>query len=460
MRQRDREAVTQTDPQELFFGASRDPYSGADDDSDDGMFLGPAGTEWSYEDDGDDDPRSGGGRHARGAGDHPSGPFPVVPDRGTRDERSRHSRRRRNRGLAVVVSVLLIALIVAVGWFAVRPIWHYFHPSDYSGQGSGSVQVVVHPGDSAEQIGQTLQADGVVASVRAFTDAAKNDSASVNIQPGSYVLHRHMSAHDALTMLLSSSSRTNSDDVVVPEGATVVDVVARLTAPRCTATSPPGATCGLGLSKNDVEAAMHHVAGLGLPTDYTADGKMPASVEGFLFPATYPFDAKTGAAAALGQMIAKFTDEVRATNFTASARALHITPYQELIIASIAQSEAKFPQDMPKVARVILNRLHAGKPLQVDATSAYACKLQGLDASKCIYAAAKGPYNTYDHAGLPPTPIGNPGVAALNAAAHPAKGSWLYYVNGDAAGHLAFFRSEAAFGRAVTKCQNRGWCPK
>jgi UPF0755 protein len=156
-------------------------------------------------------------------------------------------------------------------------------------------------------------------------------------------------------------------------------------------------------------------------------------------------------------MVAAFVDQVRTSGFTADARTLHITPYQALIIASIAQSEAYFPEDMPKVARVILNRLAAHKPLQIDATSAYAAKLRGLDPTKVIYASVDGPYNTYAHAGLPPTPISNPGAAALAAAVHPASGNWMYYVNDDAAGHLFFTNDENAFAAAVAKCKANNW---
>lgn len=458
MRQRNREAAgPAADPHDLLFG---DDFPGDDlpDDIgylDDAGYYGRAGGP------------AGAGRH-RGNGhdgpmadlhpDHPSGPQPVV--RGTRLERSRaarHGRRGRNRGLLAVVAVVMVALIGGVGWFAVRPIWGYFHPSDYSGMGTGSVQVVVHPGDSAAQIGQTLVNDSVVASVRAFTDAANNDVNALNIQPGSYVLHQHMSAQNALNLLLSPSSRINSD-VVIPEGATIIDVERRLTAPRCTATSNPGTTCGLGLSRAQVLAALEHVGALGLPTDYTDGGKTPPSAEGFLYPATYPFDDKTSAAAALGQMTSSFTEEVRKIDFTSRAKALGLTPYQGLIVASIAQAEAKYPADMAKVARVILNRLAQHRNLQIDATSAYAAKLKGLDPAKQIYAQTAGPYNTYTHAGLPPTPIGNPGQEALDAAAHPVKGNWLYYVNGDAAGHLAFFHSESRFAKAVQKCRAHGWC--
>jgi UPF0755 protein len=157
-------------------------------------------------------------------------------------------------------------------------------------------------------------------------------------------------------------------------------------------------------------------------------------------------------------MTSAFTDEVRKIDFTSRAKALGFTPYQALIIASIAQGEAKYPADMAKVARVILNRLAAHRDLQIDAISAYAAKLKGLDPTKQIYATTKGPYNSYTNPGLPPTPIDNPGQAALNAAAHPAKGNWLYYVNGDAAGHLAFFSSESQWEKAVQRCRAHGWC--
>lgn len=455
MRQRNREAVSTSDPHHLLFGEDL-----TDDDLDRDHDL-----DGDHDLDRDGEYADGGYRGAHTAAlanrddsEYPSAAQPEWPDtERERSSRGRHSRRRRNRGLIAVVAIILVGLIAGVGWFAVRPIWGYFHPSDYSGMGTGSVQIVVHPGDTAEQIGQTLVSDGVVASVRAFTDAADNDADAANIQPGSYLLHRHMAAQDALNLLLRPSSRINSD-VVIPEGATVVDVEKRLTAPPCTARSAPGSMCGLGLPRAQVLAALEHVGGLGLPTDYTDGGKTPPSAEGFLYPATYPFDDKTSAAAALGQMTSAFTEEVRKIGFTSRAKALGLTPYQGLIVASIAQSEAKYPADMAKVARVVLNRLAQHRNLQIDATSVYAAKLQGLDPTKQIHAQAKGPYNTYTHPGLPPTPISNPGEAALNAVAHPAKGNWLYYVNGDAAGHLAFFHSQSRFAKAVQTCRAHGWC--
>jgi UPF0755 protein len=423
VRHGDRESATDSDPHSLLFGPS-----------DDESFFGT--------------------EH----GDEHTGPLPRV-QRVTRSEqraeRGHHAARRRNRRVLLIMSVLLVAVVAVATWLVVLPIYHYLNPSDYSGSGNGTVIVEVKANDGADAIGATLHDKGVVASVRAFTDAAKDNPRSKNIQPGSYKMRKHMSAKNALALLLDPASRVNSD-VVVTEGATAADVFMRLTAPPCTDSSKVTG-CGPGLDKAAVTKALENVKAIGLPTDFTVAGKTPPSVEGFLYPATYYFPENTNPTAALQAMVTEFTDQARTTNFTAQAKALHITPYQELIIASIAQAEAKYPEDYGKVARVILNRIAANRPLQIDATSAYAAKLAGLDPTKVIYSEQSGPYNTYKHDGLPPTPIGNPGADAMAGAAKPDNGNWLYYVNGDKDGHLFFTNSEAAFERAKHTCAVKGW---
>jgi UPF0755 protein len=373
-----------------------------------------------------------------------------------RAERGRHATRRRNRRVLLILAGVIVVVVAVATWLVVLPIYHYFNPADYSGSGTGTVIVEVRANDGAGDIGSTLHDKGVVASVRAFTNAAKDDPRSASIQPGSYKLRKHMSAKSALALLLNPQSRVNSD-VVVTEGATTLDVVKRLTAPPCPDNAPSSAICGPGLNKAAVEQAMRDVKAIGLPTDFTVGGKTPTSVEGFLYPATYYFPANTSPSAALQQMVTQFTDQARSTNFTAQAKALHITPYQELIIASMAQAEAKYPEDFGKVARVILNRLAAHRLLQVDATSVYGARLQGIDLTKVNHSDVPGPYNTYKHYGLPPTPISNPGADAMDGAAHPDKGNWLYYVNGDKDGHLFFTNSETEFAKAVERCRANHW---
>jgi UPF0755 protein len=351
--------------------------------------------------------------------------------------------------------VLSVALVLIVGLAAVflgPPIYHHFNPADYSGNGSGSVAIEVHPNDSAQDIGDELHSKGVVASASAFVDAAKSDKRSSSIQPGSYTMTKHISGKKALQELLNPDNK--APGVLIAEGQTTLDVEETLTRARCTAASPQTARCGLGLPRADITAALKNVDQLGLPTEY---GK-PTSAEGFLYPRTYTLDSNSTATDALTEMVGRFVDEVRAIGFTADAKALKLTPYQALIIASIAQREAKFPEDMAKVARVILNRIAQNIPLKIDATTIYGAELNGVaDTSKIDYATYDTPYNTYLHPGLTPTPISNPGADAMTGAVHPAAGNWLYYVNGDAEGHLYFTNSETAFQNAVARCQQNNW---
>ena len=162
--------------------------------------------------------------------------------------------------MRTVTATVLVAVVGVSAWLVGVPIYRYFHPADYSGSGTGSVVVTVHANDGASQIGTTLQKAGVVASQQAFVDQAKKNSRSQNLQPGSYTRHRHMSAASALALMLSPVSRLNSD-VVVTEGATVVDVARRLTAKPCAAGTKTGTVCGLGLDPAAVAKAATCILG-------------------------------------------------------------------------------------------------------------------------------------------------------------------------------------------------------
>lgn len=379
------------------------------------------------------------------SGDH-GDERPTPHGRHSRVENVRiHQRRRRSKRALWALSIVGVIVVAVSAWLIVPKVTALVHPPDYSGSGTGSVTVSVQQGDTASDIAARLHKAAVVKSDRAFVDAARNNPKSQNIQPGTYVLHQHMSASSALRLLLDPSARSAAGDVVVTEGATSFDVQKRLTQV-------------LGADKEGVVSkAISDVAALGIPLGYGPDSGTPASVEGFLYPATYSIDPTESPQSALQKMTSRFADADRSSGFAADAKKLGISPYQALIIASIAQSEAKYPEDMAKVARVILNRIADGRPLQIDATSAYAAKTQGLDPTKIVFATIDSPYNTYTHAGLPPTPISNPGADALTAAVHPANGDWLYYVNSDSAGHLFFTASESAFQQAADKCRVHQW---
>jgi cell division protein YceG involved in septum cleavage len=175
-----------------------------------------------------------------------------------------------------------------------------------------------------------------------------------------------------------------------------------------------------------------------------------SDLEGFLFPATYDMTVGEPVSRLVEEQLVAFRE-----NFTESqvarARALHVTPYELLIVASMVEREAQIPGDRAKIAAVIYNRLREGVPLGIDAAIYYAVEQQqGVATYTKELTEAQlhidSPYNTRTHTGLPPTPISNPGDASIHAAAYPAHVSYLYYVAGaDGCGEQVFSDTQSAF---------------
>ncbi|HXB16263.1 MAG TPA: endolytic transglycosylase MltG [Solirubrobacteraceae bacterium] len=191
------------------------------------------------------------------------------------------------------------------------------------------------------------------------------------------------------------------------------------------------------------------------PAQYGAPRSTP-DLEGFLFPATYDIDKGAPASRLVEEQLTAFQENF-APEYAARAKALGLTPYQLLIVASMIEREAQVPSDRAKVAAVIYNRLKAGTPIGIDATIYYAVEngqniptyTKELTSSQL---AIDSPYNTRIRKGLPPTPISNPGVASIQAAAHPAHASYLYYVAGaDGCGEQVFSTTEAKFNEDVAR---------
>jgi UPF0755 protein len=171
-------------------------------------------------------------------------------------------------------------------------------------------------------------------------------------------------------------------------------------------------------------------------------GKHP--LEGFLFPATYDFTVRTTSAQLAKRQLQAFQRNWSQLNLK-YARSKNLTPYDVLIIASMVEKEAVAPDERPKIARVIYNRLHARMTLGIDATIRYGLHVPGTESLRESQLHSDNPYNTRTHAGLPPTPIANPGLASLQAAAHPVEGDWLYFVRKPDRIHHFFTASERAF---------------
>jgi peptidoglycan lytic transglycosylase G len=351
-------------------------------------------------------------------------PPPPVRSAGKRTRRaglpggggSRHTRARIGALLALVAAAFAV-------WFLAS----LFQP--FAGTERGSVIVDIPKGSSASKIGSVLAHDGVVASgfffdVRALVEGKRGD-----LHSGRFQMRRDMSYAAAISALSKPPPARITVRVTIPEGETRVQI----------------AQVAAGEDLGGSYLAASRRSGLLDPRRYGAPRSTP-SLEGFLFPATYELYAGTPVRSLVAEQLAAFQEnfgplEVR------RARALHLSAYQLLIVASMVEREALLAHDRPLVAAVIYNRLRLGMALGIDATIRYALN----DYTHPLTEAQlriDSPYNTRTHHGLPPTPISNPGVASIQAAAHPAHVPYLYYVDGaDGCGELVFSTSSAQFER-------------
>ncbi|MDH6575912.1 endolytic transglycosylase MltG [Kitasatospora sp. MAP5-34] len=316
---------------------------------------------------------------------------------------------RRNRGACLGVALLLMGGVTGAGYWGYGFYQQHFGPPpDYKGDGTGSVSVEIKAGPG-EQMGATLQASDVVKSVKAFVDAFSNNPKANSIQPGSYTLHHQMSAVAAVQELVDSNG---GNALVIPEGKKAVDIYTMI-------------DNKLKLQKGATAAAAASQLGtLGLP-DY-AQGNL----EGFLFPARYSVTDGMKPEAMLKQMVAMAVQHYQQLNLDGGAKSIGLANgYQVIIEASILQAEGNNDTDFGKIARVLSNRLNTqatqGK-LQLDTTLQY--KLGRTNFTKAEKDGDKSPYNTYYSKGLPPTPISNPGDAAIQAVLNPTPGDWVYFV--------------------------------
>jgi UPF0755 protein len=222
--------------------------------------------------------------------------------------------------------------------------------------------------------------------------------------------------------------------IVFPEGFTRLDMADRVKSVAQIAAHERGRTPRL-----NERAYLAATAGKRLVPGF---GRRP--LEGFLFPATYQFTARTTSAQLATEQLKAFRKTWGTINL-AYARSKNLTPYDVLTIASMIEKEAVAPEERPKIARVIYNRLHHGMTLGIDATIRYAFRVPGTESLRESQLNSDNPYNTRKRLGLPPTPIANPGLASIQAAAHPVAGDWLYFVRKPDKVHHFFTASEREF---------------
>jgi uncharacterized YceG family protein len=210
--------------------------------------------------------------------------------------------------------------------------------------------------------------------------------------------------------------------IIFPEGFTREQMAARIGEVNQIAEERRGLTPTLSPDEYLVETRRSR-----LPAEFGAEGKRPRSLEGFLFPATYEFTERTTSKQLVDLQLAAF-DEAWTQVDLAYAAERNLTPYDVLVIASMIEGEVGVAKERRLVAAVIYNRLRQGMPLGIDATLRYGLGIPADESISQSDLESKSPYNTRIRKGLPPTPINNPGLAAMKAAARPATVDYLYYV--------------------------------
>jgi UPF0755 protein len=333
----------------------------------------------------------------------------------------------RRRLIAILaIGAIILGAVAFANRSAIRSGFDQLIGNDYQGEGYSSVLVDIQPGDTGETIANSLVEMGVVKNFRTIYKLILE--ANPKFYPGTYKLRLHMSAQAALQALLDpNGSVTNR--ILIKEGLRANVILDKLAAET-------------GIPRSEFSAAAKQRAAIGLPAD-------AVSIEGYLFPATYTFSPKATAVDILKTMIGRMQQEL--DKFGVSAKDRH----RVLTLASIVQKEARQEPDFYKVSRVFLNRIKVGMHLQSDATVSYGVDGNTVSTSAADRANNNG-FNTYLHAGLPVGPISSPGAVAIDAALHPAAGSWLFFcaVNLET-GETVFSTTLAEHEKAVA--QWRAW---
>lgn len=320
---------------------------------------------------------------------------------------------------ALLAAVVVIAL--AVAGFGYATYGDRSHPAKSS-------QIVVVRGATFAEIARELAEGGVISNVTTFRALARLRAQEAAVRAGEYRFPPHLTQSEVLHALVTGGAQVAAW-VTIPEGFTAAQIADRLQQENVAAAAP--------FLRNSMTQRL------------VIDGTRTKSLEGYLFPSTYlvPLGASPQQAAA--PMIAEFFRQLP-RDAGARARALHVTVPQAVTVASLVEREAKSEVDRPKIAEVIYNRLRLKMPLQVDATIEYALPEHKAQLS---FGDLKinSPYNSYTHAGLPPTPIANPGLPSLEAAFNPSKGEDLYYVYCGNGRHV-FAKTLAEHQANVSRC--------
>ena len=340
---------------------------------------------------------------------------------------------KRNAIAALRVSALVLVglVLVAIGlaaWFLLAP--------ESDGVGSGTpVQIEVERGAGTTRIARILQSAGVIGNANAFRLRARLTGADGQLKPGVYDLTTGMADSEVVSRLKAGPVAAYVS-VTIPEGFVLTQIAQRL---EEQAGIPQAEFLALAQDGAPEFVAEH---------PYLADA-YKKSLEGYLFPKTYRIREGSSARDVIGMMLRQFDVEMASVD-TSKGKGRGLSFNELVVLASMIERESKLDEERPLVASVIYNRLAKAMMLEIDATIEYVLpgnrfRLRNRDLR------IDSPYNTYRRPGLPPGPISNPGLAALQAAADPADTDYIYYVLTGKDGSHTFAETKAEFLLAKKK---------
>jgi len=373
----------------------------------------------------------------------------------------------RGRGRLIVLMGLLLAVVLGAVLLGPKLFGGPKAPADFTGDGADDIVIQVQPGDSGSVIAQNLVERGVIADVGPFISAASGNAELAAIQPGYYQLRTEIPAATAVAKLIDPKSRVGK--LVIPEGRQLDDIEAVSTGAVTEGifTLISDASCvelngtEKCVSAKDLKAAAEEgpLSSLNVP-DWAVKGaglmgNSHRRLEGLIAPGTWNIDPSSSAKEILAKLVAQSGEHYVEGGLLDTAKAMNMSAYEVLIVASLVQKEAK-PADFAKVARVIYNRLNSEYDrLEFDSTVNYPLVLQEV-ATTDTDRKTETPWNTYAKAGLPATPICSPGDDALAAAERPDEGNWLYFVTVDQDGTTLFTSDYQEHLNNIEQAQSSG----
>ncbi len=362
-------------------------------------------------------------------------PYQVLP---TIYVNKRFSQTLINRVALLTVSVLALVAVIYGGY----QFW-YLRQVNPSGDPAAAEIFTITETDDLLTVSKRLEQEGFIVNDSVFRSYVSSKG-GLEIAAGFYTLKPLDHVGNILRILKTPPNETLTK-ITFPEGFTLAQMAQRLGEEVKSVNESD-----FLLKTGDTSAEISAVRSVYQPESVT-------TLEGLLFPDTYLINGDQTATQVAQQMLKLMERVGRQEGLDDSMNAVGLSPYEVLTIASIIEREAKVPEDRAKISRVIYNRLSLGMPLEIDATLFYK---QNNDLPFLELKAMDSPYNTYLYTGLPPTPISNPGRAAINAALNPAPNpspgdpicreitdgspcSYLYYVLSDKDGHHVFAASLA-----------------